>query len=98
MEFVVLGYDGTDSRALERRMAARPAHLEVAKSLHEAEVLVYAGAMLNDEENMVGSVMIVNFPSENDLREKWLNDEPFVLGNVWEKVEVRRLKPAQFNK
>jgi len=38
----------------------------------------------------------VNFPSENDLREKWLNDEPFILGNVWEKVEVRRLKPAQF--
>jgi len=98
MEFIVFGYDGTDHGALDRRMAARTAHLEVVSSLKAAGMFLYGGAMLDDEGNMTGSVMVLDFPSEDDLREKWLNDEPFVIGNVWRKVEVRRFRPVDLSK
>jgi len=48
---------------------------------------LYGIAMLDDEENMIGSVMVMDFPSRAELDE-WLKVEPYVVGKVWEKVEV----------
>ena len=49
--------------------------------------LLYAVAKLNERGDMIGSVMIVEFPSRARLDE-WLKIEPYVVGKVWERVEV----------
>ncbi len=48
MQFIVIGRDGTDQDALDRRMAAREAHLSTAKQMHETGKWLYAAAILND--------------------------------------------------
>lgn len=91
MQFLVLGYDGKDEKAAERRMANRETHLAgVAKMKAEGKIL-YGIAMLDKDEKMIGSVMVMDFPSRAEL-EKWLQVEPYVVGKVWEKIEVFNAK------
>jgi len=40
---------------------------------------------------MIGSVLIVDFPSRDALDE-WLKVEPYVIGNVWDKIQVKPCK------
>ena len=94
MEFAVIAHDFTDEKALERRMAAREEHLKNAGKMFEDGILIFASALLNDEEKMNGSVMVVDFPSKKELKEKWLNKEAYVTGKVWEKITVQRAKVA----
>jgi uncharacterized protein YciI len=54
MQFIVIAYDGTDKGALERRLAAREAHLKSAKELYDAGKWLYAAALLNDGGKMIG--------------------------------------------
>jgi uncharacterized protein YciI len=87
MQFIVIGHDGTDEGALERRMAARDAHLKVcAESVASGNQLIGA-AMMNDEGKMNGSVMIMNFDTREEL-DQWLAREPYVSGKVWGRIEV----------
>lgn len=96
MQFVVTGYDGKDEKALERRLAAREAHLEMAGKMNEEGKWLYAVALLNDDGVMCGSIIVCDFPSHEDLEKEWLSQEPYVKGNVWEKVEVKRAQVAPF--
>lgn len=96
MQFIVTGYDGTDDKALDRRMAAREAHLAVAKNMHESGRWLYAAAMLNDEGKMVGSVIVCDFESKDAMNEQWLNHEPYIKGKVWDKVVITRAQVAPF--
>lgn len=89
MQFVVTGHDGTDAGALDRRMAAREAHMASFMKRRERGEHLYAGALLDEEETMIGSVMIVDYPSREAL-DAWLAEEPYVLGKVWETIEVQR--------
>lgn len=36
MQFLIIGRDGTDDKAMERRMKARPAHIAMGEKLFEA--------------------------------------------------------------
>jgi uncharacterized protein YciI len=95
MQFLVLGYDGTDERALERRLAVREAHLERARRSYENGEWLYACAMLDEDGKMNGSMIVCEFPSRAEL-EQWLDKEPYVTGNVWERIEVHRAQVAPF--
>ena len=95
MEFVVIAYDGKDEAALERRMAVREAHLNGAAKMFEEGKLLFASALLDDKGNMNGSIMFVDFSSEEAVNEEWLKDEPYMKGKVWEKVIVKRAKIAK---
>jgi uncharacterized protein YciI len=87
MQFIVIGHDGDDAEALDRRLAARDGHLaSCAAGVKSGEHLVGA-AMLDPVGKMRGSVMIVDYPSRKEL-DDWLAKEPYVLGNVWKKIEV----------
>ncbi len=67
MQFIVIGHDGTDEGALERRMAARDAHLKVcAESVANGTQLIGA-AMMNGEGKLNGSAMIMNFDNREQL-------------------------------
>lgn len=85
MQFVVIGRDGADEEALSRRMNAREAHLKNTGD-HKDNIKM-AVAILGDNGQMNGSVMVVDFPSREALDE-WLDNEPYVKGDVWQDITV----------
>ena len=96
MQFLILAHDGKDKKSLERRMAGREAHLKGIERMKTEGKVLYAAAILDDREKMIGSVMICNFESRNEL-DAWLKVEPYVTGKVWEKIEVSTVKvPPMF--
>jgi uncharacterized protein YciI len=88
MQFIVLGHDGKDAAAPQRRQTARAAHIKGADALKAQGRLLYAVAVLDERENMVGSAMIFDVPSSADI-DAWLKTEPYVTGKVWERIEVK---------
>ena len=96
-QYVVIAYDGTDAAALDRRMAARPAHLENVKPMVDSGQLVAGGAILDDAGRMIGSVSICDFADRAGL-DHWLATDPYVTGNVWQKTEVKPFRVAVISK
>ncbi|MDP4091540.1 MAG: YciI family protein [Bacillota bacterium] len=93
MQYIVTAYDGKDEGALERRMAVRSQHMElVEKMLKEGRDLCGA-AILDDDGKMIGSMLVVDFPTREGLDE-WLKIEPYVVGKVWEQIEIKPCKVA----
>ena len=87
MQFLVIGYDGTDDKAPERRMAVREAHLAGVTKMKEEGKAIFGVAILNEREQMIGSSLVVDFPTRADV-DAWLKAEPYVTGDVWRKIEV----------
>lgn len=87
MQFIILGYDGTDADAANRRALVREAHIALCNQERDAGNLLYGAAMLNDAGKMCGSMMVANFPTREALDE-WLSREPYVTGGVWKKIDV----------
>ena len=87
MQFIVNGYDGTDEKALQRRLAAREEHLKSVETRFQAGEFLYGAALLDDEGKMKGSMMIVEYSSREEL-DNWLKVEPYVLGDVWQKIDI----------
>ena len=91
MQFLITAFDGTDSEAGARRMANRTAHLELGDKMIAQGSLLYAAAILNEDDSMVGSSMVVEFPSRSEVDE-WLKVEPYVTGGVWKEIEIRKCR------
>lgn len=91
MQFLVFGYDGKDEKAMERRLASREAHLAGVLKMKQDGKCIYGIAMLDEKEKMIGSVMVMDFPSRAEL-DAWLKAEPYVVGKVWEKIKVFNAK------
>ena len=87
MRFVIIGRDGTDAEAPARRQAVRPSHLEGIQPLVDAGIILMGGAILDAAGAMVGSVILADFPSREEL-DSWLDHDPYVTGGVWQQVEV----------
>jgi uncharacterized protein len=88
MQFVITAYDGTDEHALQRRMDAREEHLKSVEKRFKEGNHLYGAALLDDNERMIGSMMVVNYPSREAVDE-WLKEEPYVTGSVWQKIDVK---------
>ncbi len=100
MQFVVIGLDGNDEKAAERRASARQSHIELGDKLLKSGNLWYGAALLHDDGTMKGSLYVVDFTSEKELQ-NWLNSEPYVVGKVWDTVTIHKSNtrdPWQFNK
>ena len=87
MQFLVCSYDGDDEAALDRRLAVRADHLALGDVLKAQGHLLMAVALLDGDDRMVGSAMVVEFASRAEL-DRWLAVEPYVVGDVWRRVEV----------
>jgi uncharacterized protein YciI len=74
-------------------MNIRPYHLDGAKELREKGNFILGGAMLNDEGKMIGSVMVLQFETDEEL-EAWKKNEPYISQNVWETVDIKPFKVA----
>jgi uncharacterized protein YciI len=92
-QYLIHAYDYTDAQALDRRMSARPFHLEAVKKLKESGNFIMGGAILNDEGQMIGSNLVVQFAHREEL-DAYLAIEPYVLQKVWEKIEIRLYRVA----
>ena len=64
MYFVVTAFDSKDSESGKRRNSVREQHLENIKKLIKERKHLYGAAILNDDNNMIGSILIV------DIRQK----------------------------
>jgi uncharacterized protein YciI len=96
MQFIVSGYDGKDECAMDRRMSVREAHLAMGAKMIEKGRFLYAVAMLNEGEKMIGSLIVCEFDSRQAMEKEWLDKEPYVLGKVWERIEITRAQVPPF--
>jgi uncharacterized protein YciI len=98
MHYLIIAHDGTDENAPDRRLAARDRHLASIERLKAEGKALYGAAILDNAGTMRGSILIVNFPSDEKLRE-YLASDPYVTGHVWEQVEVKpcRVPPVFLN-
>jgi hypothetical protein len=86
MQFMIKALDGENK--LARRMEVRPRHLEGMEKLRSH--IICAGGLLDNEGKMKGSVLILDFPSRDDL-DSYLASEPYVVEQVWEKIEIETM-------
>ena len=93
MQFLVIARDGTDEDALERRMRTRPSHLEGIAPLVESGNVLVGGAILSGSGDMVGSMLLVEFPDRADV-DAWLARDPYVTDEVWQEIEVHPFRTA----
>lgn len=92
-QYVITAYDHTDEGALDRRMQVRPKHLEGAARLRQTGNYVLGGAILDDAGRMTGSVMVLQFDTDEEL-EAWKATEPYIVENIWETVDIKPFKVA----
>lgn len=92
-QYVIIARDGNDEEAQSRRATVRPVHLAGAAKLKANNNFVIGGAMLNEAGQMEGSVMIVQFETQEAFN-NWYNSEPYVTGNVWQQIEVKPFRVA----
>ncbi|KZD12498.1 YciI family protein [Oceanibaculum pacificum] len=97
MQFLVTAYDGADDKALERRLAVREKHLEGWYKLVADGHGITGGAILDDEGRMIGSMALLEFPDRAAF-DAWFENDPYVTGGVWQKIEVRPFRVAPKSK
>ncbi len=93
MLFLVIAKDGTDPEAPARRQAVRDEHLANIKPSVEAGILHVGGAILDDQGNMVGSALIAEAESKEDLQ-KFLDNDVYTKTGVWKSFEIYPFKRA----
>lgn len=94
MQFLLIAYDGTDPGASDRRLKVRGDHFEKIDQLKKTGEFLHGGAILSDKGDMIGSMIIYEFPDRESLDEK-LKSEPYITGGVWKKIEIRPFRLAK---
>lgn len=91
MYFMLMATDADGSK--EARAAARPAHLERLKKLHEEGRLLIAGPnpMPDDETTMSGSLIVADF-ADLDAAQEWAEADPYVDAGVYAELLIRPFK------
>jgi len=85
MDFVITAYDYKNQ--LEKRLENREAHVKGLTKAAKNGNLLSAGALTNEEGEMIGSSVHVRFDSREEL-DQWLKNEPYILNKVWETVQI----------
>jgi len=97
MLYALVGDDAPDS--LERRLAARPAHLARLQQLLAEGRLVLAGPCPAIDSpdpgpaGFCGSLVVAEFPSLAEA-EAWLRADPYVAAGVFAQTRVRPFRQA----
>ena len=92
MQFVIKAFAGEGM--LNRRMEVRPRHFEGMERMKEHTLC--AGGLLDDDGKMIGSLLVMEFPSRKELDE-YLANEPYVVEGVWQKVEAEAMNVVLVN-
>jgi uncharacterized protein YciI len=95
MLYALIGEDAPGS--LERRLAARPAHLERIQRLQAEGRLVLAGPMPAIDSpdpgpaGFSGSLIVAEFPSLAEAQ-AWLDADPYVASGVFARAVAKPFK------
>lgn len=95
MLFMIIGQDVDNS--LEKRMQARPAHLERLQALQAQGRVLIAGpnpAIESEdpgEAGFTGSLIVAEFDSLAEAR-RWADADPYMAAGVYASVEVKPFK------
>ena len=95
MLYTIIGQDIPDS--LEKRLAARPAHVTRLQAMQEAGRLILAGpfpavdASDPGAAGFSGSLIVAEFASLQEA-ESWAQADPYVAGDVYAQVTVKPFK------
>ena len=92
MQYMIRALDGRNM--LEKRLAVRVQHLENLQTI-KGKILC-AGGLLDEEGKMKGSALVIDFESEDALKE-YLKSEPYIIEQVWADVEVSRMNVVLLN-
>lgn len=92
MWYAIISQDVPDS--LEKRMSARPAHLERLKALADGGRLLIAGPhpAIDSEDpgsaGFTGSLVVAEFASLSEAQ-SWADADPYVAAGVYQQVTVK---------
>lgn len=95
MFYAIVGQDVSDS--LDKRLAARPAHLDRLQALQQAGRLLLAGPFPAIDSNdpgaagFSGSLIVAEFDSLTDAQ-AWADADPYVATGVYASVHVKPFK------
>ena len=95
MFYAIVGQDVPDS--LERRLAARPAHVERLHALQQAGRLLLAGPFPAIDANdpgpagFTGSLIVAEFDTLADAQ-TWAQADPYIAAGVYAGVSVKPFK------
>ena len=87
MHYIVWAKDGTGEDIAERRNTAEQDHITYSNFAAESGEQVLGVDILNQEQKMNGSVMVVEFDSIERVKE-WLDNEPYVTNGVWQDIQI----------
>jgi uncharacterized protein YciI len=76
------------SRAIDE-----PSALQMVAPFVERGRVLIGGAILDEMGDMVGSVLLTDFASREEV-EAWVAEDPYVTGGVWKEIEVLDFRPA----
>lgn len=100
MWYAIIGQDAPDS--LDKRKAARPAHLARLQTLQDEGRLLLAGpfpavdALDPGAAGFTGSLIVAEFASLQTAQE-WARDDPYAITGVFRQISVqpfRKVLPA----
>ena len=95
MWYAITGIDTPDS--LEKRLQARPAHLDRLHALKNTGRLLLAGPfpVIDDEDpgsaGFSGSLIVAEFSSLNEAQQ-WADADPYMAAGVYASVTVKPFK------
>ncbi|CAN7554890.1 YciI family protein [Devosia sp. LjRoot3] len=87
MYFTIIARDNTAPGTLEKRLANRDEHLEKIHAMKAEGTIVDGGAMLDEAGNMVGSIVLCEFPDKSGL-DAYMADEVYAREGVWGDIEI----------
>jgi hypothetical protein len=88
-KYIIYAKDGTDDEAITRRLSVRALHFEGVAALKSTGNYIEGGALLNANDKMIGSVLILQFEASTDLQ-AYLDIEPYIKYGVWEGIEIHK--------
>ncbi|KAI9594439.1 hypothetical protein BDF19DRAFT_423528 [Syncephalis fuscata] len=93
-QFLAIAHDFTDAEAPKRRLAVRQAHLERAQEMKQRGEILFGGALLTSDDQMNGSIIVFEATDEAQVR-RWIADDPYVVGRVWDKLDIKPFRLAK---
>ncbi len=94
MQYVIHAYDHPDVNALDRRMAVRPAHLDYVRQLKADGQFLLGGALLDPNGRMIGSMLMLDLETDEQLTD-YLNNDPYIVEGIWDKIDVKPFRRAE---
>ncbi len=87
--YIITAFDKPNS--LDLRLKTREAHLNYIKQTHKNFKLIWGGPILNENQEMIGSHLICQAESLNDVHE-FCNNDPYKLAGLFADTHINLWK------